>query len=64
MRIAKAFLPLVAAMIIVGCGSRTTAENVVGQAEGALNSERDAAQTLAPEELKAAESTLTGSTRS
>jgi DNA repair exonuclease SbcCD ATPase subunit len=58
MRISQAFLPLVAALIIAGCGSRTTAENVVGQAEGALNSERDAAQTLAPEELKAAESTL------
>lgn len=58
MRISQAFLPLVAAMIIAGCGSRTTAENVVGQADGALNAERDAAQTLAPEELKAAEATL------
>jgi hypothetical protein len=59
MRIHQALLPLVAAMLIAGCsGSRTTAESVVGQADGSLVSLRDNAQMYAPEELKAADSTL------
>lgn len=59
MRIHQALLPLAAAMLIAGCnGSRTTAESVVGQADGSLVNLRDNAQMYAPEELKAADGTL------
>jgi hypothetical protein len=58
MKLYKALLPLAAAMAIAGCGSRSTAENVVGQADGALAQVREQAVTTAPEELKAAEGTL------
>ena len=58
MKLYQALLPLAAAMMIAGCGSRSTAENVVGQADGALNQVREQATTAAPDELKAAEGTL------
>jgi hypothetical protein len=58
MKVYQALLPIVAAMMIAGCGSRGTAESVVGQADGALKSLRDEATTTAPAELKAAETTL------
>src|SRR5262245_12617058 len=58
MKLYQALLPLAAAMMIAGCGSRSTAENVVGQADGALAQVREQAATTAPNELKAAEGTL------
>jgi hypothetical protein len=58
MKVYKALLPLAAAMLITGCGNRGTAQNVVGQADGALNKVREAAVVSAPVELKAAEATL------
>lgn len=54
----QALLPLVAAMMIAGCGSRSTAESVVGQAEGAIATLKGEAEVVAPAELKAAEGTL------
>jgi hypothetical protein len=58
MKAYQALLPLAAAMMIAGCGSRSTAQNVVGQADGAVSKIREEAATIAPTELKAAESTL------
>jgi predicted nucleic acid-binding Zn-ribbon protein len=58
MKVYQALLPLAAAMTIVGCGNRGTAQNVIGQAEGALNQAKEEAQIKAPTELKAAETTL------
>lgn len=58
MKLYQAVLPVAAAMMIVGCGSRSTAQNVVGQADGAVSKVREEAAMTAPEELKAAESTL------
>jgi hypothetical protein len=59
MRIHQALLPLAAAMMIAGCnGSRSTAESVIGQADGALAPIRDNGQMYAPEELKVADGTL------
>lgn len=58
MKVYQALLPLAAAMMIAGCGSRSTAQNVVGQADGALNKVKEEAVTVAPAELKAAEDTL------
>lgn len=59
MKVYQALLPLAAAMMIAGCGSRSTAQNVVGQAENALNEVRGDASVAAPNELKAADTTLT-----
>jgi hypothetical protein len=58
MKVYQALLPLAAAMTIVGCGNRGTAQNVIGQAEGALNQAKEEASIKAPDELKAAETTL------
>ena len=58
MKVYQALLPLAAAMMIAGCGSRSTAQNVVGQAENALNEVRGDASVAAPNELKAADTTL------
>jgi len=58
MKVYQALLPLAAAMMIAGCGSRSTAQNVVGQADGALNKVKDEAVMIAPAELKAAQDTL------
>jgi chromosome segregation ATPase len=58
MKVYQALLPLAAAMMIAGCGSRSTAQNVVGQAESALNTVRGDASVAAPDELKAADATL------
>jgi hypothetical protein len=58
MKFYQALLPLAAAMMIAGCGSRSTAQNVVGQAENALNEVRGDASVAAPNELKAADATL------
>jgi predicted nuclease with TOPRIM domain len=58
MKVYQALLPLAAAMMIAGCGNRGTAQSVIGQAEGALNSAKEEAQIIAPTELRAAESTL------
>ena len=58
MKVYQALLPLAAAMMIAGCGNRGTAESVIGQSEGILNNVRADAETNAPAELKAAESTL------
>jgi len=58
MKVYQALLPLVAAMMIAGCGNRGTAESVIGQADGALTTAKEEASVIAPEELKAAETTL------
>src|SRR3954471_23162130 len=57
MKTYQALLPLAAAMMIAGCG-RTSAQNVVGQADGALNNVKEEAATVAPAEYKAAQDTL------
>lgn len=58
MKVYQALLPLAAAMMIAGCGSRTTAQNVVGQADGMVTKLRPEASVTAPEELKVVEGTL------
>ena len=58
MKVYQALLPVAAALMIAGCGSRSTAQNVVGQAESALNEVRGDASVAAPNELKAADATL------
>ena len=58
MKVYKALLPLAAALALMGCESRGKAQGVIGQAEGAINQYKDEAATGAPEELKAAETTL------
>src|SRR3954468_1608573 len=58
MKVYQALLPLAAAMMIAGCGSRSTAQNVVGQAENSLNELRGDASVAAPNELKAADATF------
>jgi len=59
MKVYQALLPLVAAMMMAGCGgSRGTAQSVIGQADGALATAKEEASVIAPEELKAAEATL------
>jgi DNA repair ATPase RecN len=58
MKLYQALLPIAAAMMIAGCGSRSTAQNVVGQADGSIAKVREEAATIAPDELKAAEATL------
>jgi hypothetical protein len=58
MKVHQILLPLAAALIFAGCGSRGTAQSVLGQSEGILNGMREQAATTAPEELKAAEATL------
>ena len=58
MKVYQALLPLAAAMMIAGCGSRTTAQNVVGQADGMVTRLRPEASVTAPEELKVVEGTL------
>src|SRR6185436_461650 len=60
MKVYQALLPLAAAMTIVGCGNRGTAQNVIGQADSALNQAKEEASVKAPNELKAAETTLAG----
>ena len=57
MKVYQALLPLAAAMMIAGCGSRGTAEYVMGQVDGAMTKAREEAATSAPAELKAAEDT-------
>ena len=58
MKVYQALLPLAAAMMIAGCGNRGTAQNVVGQADGVVTKLRPEAAVTAPDELKAAETTL------
>lgn len=59
MKVYQALLPLAAAMMMIaGCGSRGTAESVIGQSEGILGNVRADAEVSAPAELKAAEGTL------
>src|SRR4030095_15867429 len=58
MNVYQALLPLAAAMMIAGCGNRGTAQNVIGQADSALNQAKEEASVKAPNELKAAETTL------
>jgi SMC interacting uncharacterized protein involved in chromosome segregation len=58
MKVHQILLPLAAAIILAACGSRGTAQSVLGQSEGILNGMREQAATTAPEELKAAEATL------
>jgi len=58
MKAYQALLPLAAAMMIAGCGNRGTAQNVVGQSDGILTKLRPEASVTAPNELKAAETTL------
>lgn len=58
MKIQHALLPLAAAMMIAGCGSRGTAQSVVQQSEGLLSTKREEAALIAPEQLKTAEATL------
>ncbi len=58
MKVYQALLPLVAAMMIAGCGGRSTAQSVIGQAEGRMGTVQEQAARTAPAELKAAENTL------
>ena len=59
MRISQAFLALAATtLLMTGCGDKQPATNAVTQAENAINPMRVDAAKFAPEELKAAESTL------
>ena len=58
MKVYQALLPLAAAMMIAGCGSRSTAESVVGQADGAVTTVKQEAEVTAPAELKVVEDTL------
>ena len=59
MKVYQTLLPLVAAMMIAGCGgNRGTAQSVIGQADGALTTAKEEASVIAPEELKAAEATV------
>jgi outer membrane murein-binding lipoprotein Lpp len=58
MKVYQALLPLAAALMIAGCGSRGTAESVVGQADAAVKTLEPEASTTAPAELKAAQETL------
>ena len=44
MKVYQALLPLTAAMMIAGCGSRGTAQSVVSQADGALTPLEDGAR--------------------
>jgi predicted nucleic acid-binding Zn-ribbon protein len=60
MRISQAFFPLIAgALLLTGCGNKQPATNAVTQAEAALAPMRDDAARFAPDELKAADATLT-----
>ena len=58
MKVYQALLPIAAAMMIAGCGSRTTAQSVVGQAEGQVANVQQEAEVTAPEELKTVQGTL------
>jgi hypothetical protein len=58
MKVYQTLLPLAAAMLIAGCGNRGTAQNVMGQADGAISKVREQAAVVAPAELKVAETTL------
>jgi chromosome segregation ATPase len=56
MKFTQALLPLVAAMMIAGCG-RGPAQSILSQADGALANVKDQAATSAPHELKDAQDT-------
>ncbi len=58
MKLYQALLPLAAALALAGCQGRSTAQGVIGQAETVITQVKDEAQVSAPNELKAAESTL------
>ena len=58
MKLTQALLPLAAATMMAACGSRGTAQNVVGQADGALDKVKEQAALSAPNELKAAQTTV------
>ena len=58
MKLYQAVLPLAAAMTIAACGNRTTAQNVVGQAEGQVANVQQEAEVTAPAELKTVQGTL------
>jgi chromosome segregation ATPase len=58
MKAYQALLPLAAALAIMGCESRGSAEMMVSQAEAAVERVRPDATTVAPEELKTVEGTL------
>src|SRR5262245_54883125 len=59
MKLTHALLPLVAALAMAGCeGNRFKAESVIGQADAALGQVKEQATVTAPDQLKAAETTL------
>ncbi|HUQ09097.1 MAG TPA: hypothetical protein VM146_02190 [Steroidobacteraceae bacterium] len=59
MRISQVFLALAATtLLMTGCGNKQPATNAVTQAENAISPLRDDATKYAPEELKAADTTL------
>lgn len=59
MRIPQAFMALAATtLLLTGCGNKQPATNAVTQAENAIEPMRVDAAKFAPEELKAAETTL------
>jgi hypothetical protein len=58
MKLYHAVLPLAAAMMIAACGSRTTAQSVVGQADGQVAAVQQEAEISAPAELKVVQGTL------
>jgi predicted nucleic acid-binding Zn-ribbon protein len=58
MKLYQAVLPLAAAMTMAACGNRTTAQSVVGQAEGQVANVQQEAEVTAPAELKTVQGTL------
>ncbi len=61
MRISQAFLPLVAAtLLMTGCGDKEPATSAVAQAEAAIEKVRPEATQFSAPELQAADATLSG----
>lgn len=58
MRISSMFVPLAAALILVGCGNKEPATQVVAQAEKISGELRNDGTALAPEEFKAVDATV------
>ncbi|HTU64758.1 MAG TPA: hypothetical protein VMF52_02305 [Steroidobacteraceae bacterium] len=59
MKVTHALLPLAAAMLMAACTGKGTAQSVIAQADGAVDEVKEGAAMYAPEELKAAQATLT-----
>ncbi len=57
MRISSMFAPIAATLILVGCGNKEPATQVVAQADSILGEIRNDGTAFAPDELKAVEAT-------